>query len=70
MKSRKYHVFILQGIDHFKATLNLEVQWANEAVIAAVERNGGFITVAYYDTMTLLAAIKPMKFLQRGLYLM
>lgn len=55
-----------EGIDHFKATLNLEVQWADEAIIAAVERNGGFITVAYYDPISLRAAIKPMKFFQRG----
>ncbi|KAG0720784.1 39S ribosomal protein L15, mitochondrial [Chionoecetes opilio] len=60
--------FMLQddGIDHFQATVNLEVQWASEAVIAAVERNGGTITVAYYDPGALLAAVDPMAFFRRG----
>nr|XP_045588056.1 39S ribosomal protein L15, mitochondrial-like [Procambarus clarkii] len=55
-----------EGIDHFKATLNIEVQWASEAVIASVERNGGVITTAYYDPLTLAAAIKPVEFFKRG----
>lgn len=54
------------GIDHFQATLHLEVQWASEAVIAAVERNGGTITVAYFDPISLQAAIDPMAFFRRG----
>ncbi|XP_068222996.1 large ribosomal subunit protein uL15m [Palaemon carinicauda] len=54
------------GIDHFKARINIEVQWASEAVIAAVERNGGFITTAYYDFMSLDAAVNPSMFFKRG----
>ncbi|XP_053648419.2 large ribosomal subunit protein uL15m [Cherax quadricarinatus] len=56
-----------EGIDHFKATINIEVQWANEAVIASVERNGGFITTAYFDPLSLTAAIKPVEFFGRGI---
>lgn len=55
-----------EGIDHFQATLNLEVQWATEAVIAAVERCGGTITVAYYDPISLQAALDPLAFFKRG----
>ncbi|XP_066959767.1 large ribosomal subunit protein uL15m [Macrobrachium rosenbergii] len=54
------------GIDHFKARINIEVQWASEAVIAAVERNGGFITTAYYDFISLDAAVNPANFFKRG----
>lgn len=54
------------GIDHFKACINLEVQWATEAVIAAVERNGGVITTAYYDPISLTAAVNPAAFFKRG----
>ncbi|KAG0718970.1 39S ribosomal protein L15, mitochondrial [Chionoecetes opilio] len=43
-----------------QATVNLEgACWASEALIAAVERNGGTITVAYYDPGALLAAVDP-----------
>ena len=42
------------------------MQWASEAVIAAVERNGGFITTAYYDPMALDAAVNPKIFFKRG----
>ncbi|KAK7066919.1 YmL15 [Halocaridina rubra] len=54
------------GIDHFQARINIEVQWASEAVIAAVERNGGVITTSYYDPICLTAAINPEKFFKRG----
>ncbi|KAG7167474.1 39S ribosomal protein L15-like [Homarus americanus] len=49
-----------------EAIVNLEVQWADEAVIAAVERTGGFITTAYYDPITLNAVIKPVALFERG----
>ncbi|KAK4320343.1 hypothetical protein Pmani_008763 [Petrolisthes manimaculis] len=60
--------FMLQddGMDHFRATVNLEVQWASEATIAAVERNGGVVTTAYYDPMALEAAVNPIPFFKRG----
>lgn len=55
-------------MDHFQATLNLEVQWASEAVIAAVERNGGTIVTSYYDPISLHAAVDPIFLFKRGLY--
>ena len=56
----------MQGMDHFCATINIEVQWATEAVVAAVERNGGTITTAFYDPMALTAATNPMAFFRKG----
>jgi large subunit ribosomal protein L15 len=38
-----------EGADHFEAKVNIEVQYASEQAIAAVERNGGVITTAYFD---------------------
>uniref|UniRef100_A0A915IGR6 Large ribosomal subunit protein uL15m n=1 Tax=Romanomermis culicivorax TaxID=13658 RepID=A0A915IGR6_ROMCU len=54
------------GADIFAAKINIEVQWASEAAIAAVERNGGKITCAYFDPISLDALIDPMKFFERG----
>ncbi|GLV44135.1 mitochondrial ribosomal protein L15 [Carabus blaptoides fortunei] len=54
------------GADLFKAKVNLEVQWASESVIAAVERNGGVISTAYYDQHSLQAMINAQKFFERG----
>lgn len=56
-------------MDHFQATLNLEVQWASEAVIAAVERCGGTIVTSYYDPISLQTAIDPISHFKRGLYI-
>lgn len=58
----------LQGMDHFQTRMNIEVQWASEAVIAAVERNGGTITTAYYDPVALGAVCKPMALFKRGAF--
>ncbi|GAB6027290.1 hypothetical protein CHUAL_001572 [Chamberlinius hualienensis] len=55
-----------EGIDLFKAKVNIEVQYATESVIAAVERCGGVITTAYYDVPSLHAAIDPEKFFKRS----
>lgn len=57
----------LQGADHFTAKVNIEVQHAKEAVIAAVERNGGVITNAYYDIESVWALINPEIHFLRGL---
>jgi len=54
------------GIDKFKAKVNIEVQHAKEPVIAAVERNGGVITTAFYDILAVEAKINPEYFLLRG----
>ncbi|XP_077283493.1 mitochondrial ribosomal protein L15 [Arctopsyche grandis] len=55
------------GADSFKAKVNIEVQWATELVIAAIERNGGTITTAYYDPDCLFAMKNPEKFFCRGI---
>lgn len=55
-----------EGADDFKAKLNIEVQWASEPVIAAIERNGGTITTAYYDTRCIFALVDVDKFFTTG----
>lgn len=57
---------IFKGADIFQAKINIEVQWASEPVIAAIERNGGTITTAYYDTHSLFALVDVDKFFSRG----
>jgi len=54
------------GIDCFKAKVNIEVQHADEAVIAAVERNGGVICTAFYDFACVEALVNPETFFKRG----
>ena len=54
------------GADLFAAKINIEVQWASEQVIAAIERNGGVITTAYYDPHSLLLLKNPKKFFESG----
>ena len=55
-----------EGLDRFQARINIEIQHASEQVIAAIERNGGVITTAYYDPASLIALRDPMKFFTRG----
>ncbi|OQR71724.1 39S ribosomal protein L15 [Tropilaelaps mercedesae] len=55
------------GIDRFKAKLNIEVQYAKEPVIAAIERNGGVITTAFYDIYAVETKVKPEDFFRSGL---
>ncbi|VDP02921.1 unnamed protein product [Soboliphyme baturini] len=55
-----------EGHEAFKAKINVEVQWASELSIATVERNGGTVTTAYYDPVSLIAATDPIKFFQKG----
>jgi large subunit ribosomal protein L15 len=55
-----------QGMDIFKSKVNIEVQWADEQTIAAVERAGGKITVAYYDLHSVAALAFPLRFLKSG----
>lgn len=55
-----------EGLDTFKAKINIEVQWADEQSIAAVERNGGRITTAYYDIHSVIALSAPLKFFKQG----
>ncbi|XP_032689460.1 39S ribosomal protein L15, mitochondrial [Odontomachus brunneus] len=55
-----------EGVHNFKAKVNIEVQWASEPVIAAIERNGGVITTAYYDMHCLHAIKNTEKFFSKG----
>lgn len=55
-----------EGIDNFKAKINIEVQHAKEHVIAAVERNGGVITTAYFDINSVTALRNPEAFFKKG----
>lgn len=55
-----------QGINEFQAKVNIEVQWVTEPVIAAIEKNGGTITTAYYDRISLDCIKDTEKFLRRG----
>lgn len=55
-----------EGADIFDAKINIEVQWASELVIAAVERAGGVITTSYYDPHSLQAMLNTKKFFERG----
>lgn len=55
-----------EGIDIFAAKVNLEIQWTSEAVIAAVERNGGTITARFFDAKSLRVVINPLHFFQRS----
>lgn len=50
-----------EGADNFTAKINIEIQWAPESVIAAIERNGGVITTAFYDPLCLHALLNPEK---------
>jgi len=55
-----------EGLDNFTAKINIEVQWADEQSIAAVERAGGKITCAYYDLHSVIALADPTKFFKSG----
>lgn len=55
-----------EGVDNFKAKINIEVQWTNEQAIAAVERNGGVITTAYYDIVSVTALSNPVDWFKAG----
>ncbi|CAK1549987.1 unnamed protein product [Leptosia nina] len=54
------------GADCFAAKINIEVQWASEQVIAAIEKMGGVITTAYYDPHSLYLLRDPKKFFESG----
>ncbi|XP_004602398.1 39S ribosomal protein L15, mitochondrial [Sorex araneus] len=64
---RDYGVQLVEeGADTFKAKVNIEVQLASELAIAAVEKNGGVITTAFYDPRSLEILCKPVPFFLRG----
>jgi len=55
-----------EGVDNFAAKINIEVQWASEGAIAAVERAGGVITTAYYDILSVRALSDPLLWFKSG----
>lgn len=55
-----------EGMDSFSAKVTIEVQWASEQSIAAVERAGGKISCAYYDLHSVIALSNPVKFFKTG----
>lgn len=55
-----------EGANTFNAKVNIEVQHANELVIATIERNGGVIRTAFYDVGCLFAIRAPNKFFEKG----
>lgn len=55
-----------EGVNTFKAKINIEVQHANELVIATIEKNGGVIRTAYYDPHSLQALRNPNKWFEKG----
>jgi len=57
----------IDGLDCFKARINIEIQHAKEPVIAAIERNGGVITTAFYDILSVEAKVSPKAFFGRGM---
>ncbi|XP_053571020.1 39S ribosomal protein L15, mitochondrial [Bombina bombina] len=64
---RDYGVQLVEeGADIFCAKVNIEVQWASELAIAAIEKNGGVITTSFYDPRSLEKLCKPIPFFMRG----
>ncbi|XP_044279686.1 39S ribosomal protein L15, mitochondrial isoform X2 [Varanus komodoensis] len=64
---RHYGIQLVEeGADTFAAKINIEVQIASELAIAAVEKNGGVITTAFYDPRSLEILCKPVPFFLRG----
>ncbi|XP_066481595.1 large ribosomal subunit protein uL15m [Tiliqua scincoides] len=64
---RDYGVQLVEeGADTFAAKVNIEVQLASELAIAAVEKNGGVITTAFFDPRSLGILCKPVPFFLRG----
>ncbi|XP_067886970.1 large ribosomal subunit protein uL15m isoform X1 [Heterodontus francisci] len=64
---RDYGIQLVEeGADSFAAKVNIEVQWASELAIAAIERNGGIITTGFYDPRSLDILCKPVPFFLRG----
>ncbi|XP_033738668.1 39S ribosomal protein L15, mitochondrial-like [Pecten maximus] len=65
---KQYGVHLTEeGADMFAAQINIEVQWADELTIAAIEKNGGTITTRYFDTPSLMAVVSPKNFFMKGM---
>jgi len=59
-------MFVFQGVNRFASKIDIEVQYASEPVIAAIERNGGWVSAAYYDMQSLMALRNPVEFFKKG----
>ncbi|XP_069932712.1 uncharacterized protein [Oryctolagus cuniculus] len=57
---------IMQGANNLKAKVNIEVQMASELAIAAIEKNGGVVTTAFYDPRSLEIPCIPVPFFLCG----
>ena len=55
-----------EGADRFEAKVNIEVQYASEQAIAAVERNGGVIKTAYFNLESVIALSNPLNWFSQG----
>ncbi|VDQ11998.1 unnamed protein product [Trichobilharzia regenti] len=56
-----------EGIDNFVSPVNIEVQYASEEVIAAVERVGGVICTRFYDLYSVWVKSDPQRFFMKGI---
>lgn len=64
---RIHGVFLVeQGANIFQEKVNIEVQIANEMSIAAIEKNGGTITTAFYDRKSVEALCRPVEYFLKG----
>jgi len=59
-------VAYFQGADEFAARVNIEVQYASERTIAAVEKAGGVITTRFFDLTSVSAMVDPEEHFRRG----
>ena len=50
------------GKEHVKDKLLIEVPWASESAIEAIESKGGLVTTVHYNRLALRALLKPHKF--------
>ncbi|VDM58711.1 unnamed protein product [Angiostrongylus costaricensis] len=65
--SRQYGFHLTaEGADDFTHKIDIEVQYASATAISAVERTGGRIRVAYYDSSALQAAMDPRTWFKSG----
>lgn len=55
-----------EGTGTFEAKDNIEVQLASELAIAAIRKNGGIVTMVFYDPRSLEILCKPIPFFLRG----
>lgn len=56
-----------EGIEKFNSKINIEVQHATELIIATIERLGGVIRTAFYDTRSLFAMRSPANFFRKSM---